>query len=193
MEIALGVGLISLDEQSARSMGLPGAMGALITSVDQDSPAGRVGLQPGDIILGVDGEMVDAVPDLSRELAGVQAGDRKELRVIRDGQSRRVTVQFGDDTTQQVNVQPSFDCTRVASNAEKLVCNDSELAGEDVRLADVYRRLLAGYPGQSAEIMEGQRNWLRFVRDACETRTCMLRAYRERVQVLSEGGSSSVQ
>src|SRR5580698_10057503 len=54
----LGVAVQSLNQTLADSFGMKKPQGALISSVDANGPAAKSGLQPGDVILSVNGEPV---------------------------------------------------------------------------------------------------------------------------------------
>jgi len=76
---------------------------------------------------------------------------------------------------------PSFDCVRAASDAEKLVCGDAELAALD-------RQLAARYAEAQAPDPAAQRGWAKG-RDECwkqsDLRLCVLDAYRTRLVELA--------
>ncbi|MGC2050862.1 MAG: trypsin-like peptidase domain-containing protein, partial [Methylovirgula sp.] len=65
-QLGIGGGTIALPRRSARRLGLDQATGAVVTSVDQDGPAGEAGILTGDIVLAVDGAPVSGADDLVR-------------------------------------------------------------------------------------------------------------------------------
>ena len=65
--------------------------GALVFRVAPDSAAERAGLIPGDVIVGVDGQVVQGPDDLGRALAGL-AGGPLRLLLLRGGFPREVVV-----------------------------------------------------------------------------------------------------
>ena len=71
--------------------GLPDESGALVASVEPDSPAAKAGVQPGDVITSVDGKKVGNPRDLAVDVAAVQPGEQAKLDVIRDGETRTMT------------------------------------------------------------------------------------------------------
>lgn len=84
-------------------------------------------------------------------------------------------------------VPPSFDCANSASEIEKLVCADPELAAADARLAEVYDREL-NRPGTAKPTMVAtQRGWVKG-RDDCwkedDKRRCVLESYWTRMAEL---------
>ncbi len=66
--------------------------GALVASVEPNSPAAKAGLQPGDVIQAVDGKPVSTPRDLAVDVAGVQPGNETKLDVIRDGATQTITM-----------------------------------------------------------------------------------------------------
>ena len=69
-----------------------GTQGAVVTDVEPGSPAARVGLAPGDIILRVGRETVETAAEASRELGRIASGGTAFLRVLRNGQETFVAV-----------------------------------------------------------------------------------------------------
>ncbi len=60
----MGVMLQSLTPQLAEYFGLKEEKGALITSVQEDSPAEKAGLKAGDVIISIDGEEIEGPHDI---------------------------------------------------------------------------------------------------------------------------------
>lgn len=92
----IGVRLISLTDQLAGYFGLDDRTGALVVSVEDDSPAREAGLQAGDVILSVDGSEVDSPGDVSRMVRDAE-GQQLEIQVLRRGDRRTVTVGVPED------------------------------------------------------------------------------------------------
>jgi S1-C subfamily serine protease len=84
----------------AEQDGLPSDYGALIGSASGDavfpgSPAEEAGLQPGDIIVAVDGTRVDEDNDLSTLILPKAPGDTVTLRILRGNTTTDVDVTLG--------------------------------------------------------------------------------------------------
>ena len=67
---------------NAAQYGLP--TGALIRSVDELSPASEGGIQAGDIIVEIDGAVINAQNALTDKLAEYKTGDTITVKVYRD-------------------------------------------------------------------------------------------------------------
>ena len=69
--------------------GVAHARGVAVRSVDPASPAARAGIEPRDVVVGLQGREVATVADLHRILGGDTIGARLEIVVLR-GRERRV-------------------------------------------------------------------------------------------------------
>ena len=77
----------------ASELGLPNIAGLLVASVAPGSPAALAGLEPGDIVTGVNGVTVDSYGTIDLILARHHAGDSLHLTVVDpSGVARPVTV-----------------------------------------------------------------------------------------------------
>ena len=86
----LGVRFQPLTADLAKSFGLESDKGALIASVEKDTPAERAGLKAGDVILEYDGKPIVESNELPR-LVAVTPVDRKVTMVVyRDGRKMDV-------------------------------------------------------------------------------------------------------
>jgi serine protease Do len=92
----LGVTLMDVDADLERSLHLGVHRGALVQDLTSGDPAGRAGLQPYDVIVGLDDAEVASEDQLIREIAGRVPGSPVRLRFIRDGREQRVTVKLGE-------------------------------------------------------------------------------------------------
>jgi 2-alkenal reductase len=69
--------------------------GELVTEVLQGTPAEAAGLQPGDVIVGVDNQQIDSQTTLGDVLANHNAGDTVTMTIIRAGKQGTVQVRLG--------------------------------------------------------------------------------------------------
>jgi serine protease Do len=88
----LGVTVQSVTPELAQSFGLASDKGALVSDVIKDSPAEKAGLKTGDIILEFDGKPILEMNELPRLVASTPVGKKLEVKILRDGKEKSVTV-----------------------------------------------------------------------------------------------------
>ena len=81
-----------MTDDTAESLGLKKAKGALIASVVSGDPAEKGGIQAGDVILKFDGKDIDDETKLSRVVANTDIGKDVDVVVWRNGKEKRLTV-----------------------------------------------------------------------------------------------------
>jgi serine protease Do len=92
----VGVGSQAVSGAMAKALHLPEKSGALLASVEADSPAAKAGLQPGDVIEAVNGQKISSPRDLAMNVATVAPGDEAQFHLLRDGQDRDIQVRVGE-------------------------------------------------------------------------------------------------
>jgi serine protease Do len=97
----LGVTLAPIDEDFAASLGLPKRRGELVQGVQDDSPALRAGLKPGDVVTKVNGKDVTAEQTVSFLVANLQPGTRVPIEILREGRRIDLTVTLGKRPSEQ--------------------------------------------------------------------------------------------
>ena len=91
----IGVTIQDVNQGLAQSFGLDKPGGALISSVEKDSPAARAGLESGDVILGMNGHKVSRSNQLPPMVAAVKPGDKATFEIWRRGHRKEITVTVG--------------------------------------------------------------------------------------------------
>jgi serine protease Do len=92
----IGVTIQEVNYPLAQSFGLDKAGGALVSSVEKDSPAAKAGVEPGDVILSIDGKPISRSIDLSTYVAEVRPGAAAKLDIWRNGKSLEKKVTVGE-------------------------------------------------------------------------------------------------
>ena len=64
--------------------------GVYVFQVRLDSPAGRSGLERGDVILSIDGKEVNSVSEVRNEVASHKVGDKIKLKLERNGSESEI-------------------------------------------------------------------------------------------------------
>jgi serine protease Do len=94
----LGVTVQEVNQTLADSFKLDRPEGALVASVEKDSPAEKAGLRPGDVIRRVNGQAIVASGDLPAIVVQSMPGQRLQMEVWRQGAKVDVTAQLGSAT-----------------------------------------------------------------------------------------------
>ena len=104
----LGVQIQPVTPALADSLGLKKAEGAIIDQAQPGSPALKAGLQSGDVITSVNGTPVKDARDLARLIAVVAPDKTVKLDIVRQGESRTVSVTLAAmPNEQQASVNPA--------------------------------------------------------------------------------------
>jgi serine protease Do len=114
---ALGVTVRNVSPNDAAYVGLPDIRGVVVEDFGGDaSPARKAGLEPGDIIVSVDGKPVEYVGQLQQEIAFRQPGDVVKVEVARKG---------GAHKTLDVRLQELPSARALASDNDSTSGNDN--------------------------------------------------------------------
>ena len=83
----LGVEAQAITPQIARALELDDTRGVVVVGVVRDGPAHRAGLQPGDVIVAIDGEKITEARQALLAISSRKPGNRVKLEVLRNGKS----------------------------------------------------------------------------------------------------------
>ena len=149
----IGVQIQNVDQGLADSFGLPQPEGALVSSVEKGGAAERAGIEPGDVILKLNGDPVNQYTELPAVIAGLQPGTVIKLEVWRQHATREISVKLAE-----------MEDRRTASNSEnaqeggKLGLAVRPLTSAEQRQANTQGGLLveqAKGPAASAGLQQG--------------------------------------
>jgi len=87
----MGVSIRPITPEDAEDAKLPEIRGVVVNEFNppDDSPAKRAGVQEGDIIVSVDGQSIESVPQLQQRVGFKKPGDVVQVTVVRKGGVRR--------------------------------------------------------------------------------------------------------
>ena len=81
-----------VDPQAAKAYGLGTDHGVVVRQVEPSAPAGRAGVQAGDIITALNGDRIDDWNTFVHDIVNKKIGETIRLTVVRDGKPRTLSV-----------------------------------------------------------------------------------------------------
>ncbi|MEH6543778.1 MAG: DegQ family serine endoprotease [Porticoccaceae bacterium] len=125
----LGVYIQDVDKDLAKSLGLSKPQGALIARVEENSPADKAGMKPGDVVIKLNGRSIVDASDLPHTVGLIKPGTTVAGTLIRNGQRREVSV--------KVDVRPGDeDSTSAQADQDRLGLEAVEI---EERIKDNWR------------------------------------------------------
>ena len=90
-----GRGALGISTRTVLTSQGDASTGAGVVAVVSGGPAAKAGIQPGDVITGINGTSVNSSDQLSETLAGLTPGRQVKVTYLRDGATRTATVTLG--------------------------------------------------------------------------------------------------
>ena len=87
-----------LSPQIAQELGDPNTNGALISRMASDSEAYKVGVRPGDVITGFNGQAIQDPSQLFRMVADSRIGSTASIKILRQGRPLEFKVPIVQDS-----------------------------------------------------------------------------------------------
>ncbi len=91
----LGVGIQNIEPKLAEWLGIKETQGALVTEVQNGSPAEKAGIKKDDVIVEFNGYPVTDAPSLRNRVASTKPGTRAKVGIIRNGERIDLEVEVG--------------------------------------------------------------------------------------------------
>jgi serine protease Do len=101
----LGIAMADLTQGARNQIGYNGQGGVGVEQVVSGSAADQAGIQPGDVILQVDGQSFNDKNSLHAYISGKKPGDTIRLNVWSQGMKKLVSVKLGETPAAQPMVQ----------------------------------------------------------------------------------------
>jgi S1-C subfamily serine protease len=92
----LGIAIQPVTPEIAAKLRLPEVRGVVVENVASSSAAARAGIQPGDVIVGFNGQPVSSGNILRNQVAATPPGTEVELNILRDGREQKTRVTLGE-------------------------------------------------------------------------------------------------
>ncbi len=99
----IGLKLQNLTPDIASSLGIDRSDGVLVAQVAPDSSAAATGIQPGDLIVAIDGAPIHTTAEIHKLLDFARIGDKMTLTILRGGETAtaKITVEAANPTPRQ--------------------------------------------------------------------------------------------
>ncbi|MDG1995501.1 MAG: Do family serine endopeptidase, partial [Emcibacteraceae bacterium] len=88
----IGVRITEVSDEIAESLGLENSNGALVNSVEDDSPSSKAGVEFGDIIIEFNGTDIVEMRDLTSVVANTEIGSTADMIVLREGKRKKLRI-----------------------------------------------------------------------------------------------------
>lgn len=110
----IGAGIQEVTSELAKAFDLPAAQGALIGSVEPNGAGAKAGLQKGDVITALDGQLVMEASELRLRISQMAPGTVVKLDFLRSGQKHEVTVTLDEypEKTEAERIYANKKCYR---------------------------------------------------------------------------------
>ncbi len=157
----LGIQIEQVNKELAESLGLSKAQGALVRNVESGSPAEKAGIEPGDIVLKLDGKTIERSIDLPRLVGSIKPGTKAVLSVWRRGANKEITVTVGEfEADKPVVAKASKDKpqgSNVFASLGLTISDLSESQKKELKLSGGVRveAVADGAPADQAGLREG--------------------------------------
>jgi len=92
----LGVTIQDVNQPLAESFGLKTPRGALVSSVEENSPAARAGLKSGDVVLEFNGKKISNPSEFAAQVADLKPGSKTTVQIWRNGSTKNLDVTVGE-------------------------------------------------------------------------------------------------
>lgn len=151
----LGVRMREVDYALAEIFDMDRPRGAFVDGVIDESPAGNAGVKDEDIIVEFNGHEIEYYTDLPFYVGQYQPGTEAAVRLIRDGEERRLTVVLGSSPTNEASIVVE---DTAPERANPLGFKISELSEETRQVAGIDGVRIAQVeegPGREAGLREG--------------------------------------
>jgi S1-C subfamily serine protease len=88
----IGAEFEAVTPQIAESLGMDAPTGALVSSVEDGGPAAKAGLKPGDVVLKMNGTVLESVDALGYRLATQSIGAKATFDILSKGQQQTLDI-----------------------------------------------------------------------------------------------------
>jgi serine protease DegQ len=91
-----GIEPLDISPELVQALKLPRKDGVVVRGVQASAPAGRAGIEPGDVLLSIDGTAVRDTASMLNQIAQLAPGSKAKVRVVRKERELEIEVEVGE-------------------------------------------------------------------------------------------------
>lgn len=138
----IGVMIQEVTKELAESFGLLNINGALVVSIQKDSPADKAGIEVRDIILKFDGKDVATSADLPRIVGNTKPGSEISMQIWRDGATKNIMIEVEEILSDERADNNQSKQSKQANTSNNLGLALSELTANQKKQLEINSGLL---------------------------------------------------
>lgn len=142
----LGVGIQDLTPDLAAAFNLQRRGGAVISQIEQGSPADVAGLKVGDVVTGVNGTAVATASRLRNSVGLLRVGSKVTLDILRDGEPLQITADIKEPERHEV------EGLQLSKRLDGAMFEDASIEDQQAVIVTAVER---GSPASRASLSEG--------------------------------------
>ena len=151
----LGIYMDNVDQDIAEFFELELADGVLVSRVVENSPADKAGLKKRDIILKLNGKVIEDLHDLRNAVSLMVPGTRVTLDILRDGEEKEIRVKIGTLPEETVVRKEPQSVVKLGLRVEDLTEEVANRFGYEVGDGVIVVEVASDSPAGRAEIEPG--------------------------------------
>jgi len=151
----LGIAIQEVTEELTEALGLKDKSGALVAAVNKGAPAGKAGIEAGDVILKFNKKVIETSSDLPKYVRLTKPNNIVPVEIWRNGKTKILKVKIGEmpsDTMQASSKKP------IKESANRIGLVLKEATTKDKKMLDGRNGLVvmkASGPAVSSQIRDG--------------------------------------
>lgn len=187
----IGISMQTITQTLASALGLARDYGVIVSDVDPGGPAAKAGVQPGDVLVSVDGQTVENLPTVTYNFRLRDTPSNVQLVVLRGAAQLSISVPPLEERAEfdSVTAQADPDKNSIAELGIIGIEIDSTIAASATGLRDPYgviviaRTAGAAFPLQARDVIRSVNN----------RRVATLQSLRETLRELKPGAPVTLQ
>ncbi len=142
----IGAEVVDIDEEIYEALDLKEYAGVVISHIDEDGSAQKVGLERGDIILKINGEPIESKSNFDEQLSYRRPGDKITIEYKREGKTKTTDIQLTNiEGTTDVVKREIFKAPSIGAELENVPKAERKKLGIEngIRITKIARGLIA--------------------------------------------------